>query len=150
MQKLNQWDAILDSTIRSVHQVLPVDIQIDQPEVLSEPFLQEEMGVFIGISGDLPTRLILEGKQSTYSMLGEKMFGMPLMGEMLESFSGELENMIGGHLSTLLSEKGIQVDITPPQTLVGQSTLYECQEAYKVTASFGGSDKMNIWLIVEE
>ncbi|HWO76343.1 MAG TPA: chemotaxis protein CheX [Bacillus sp. (in: firmicutes)] len=150
MQKLNQWDTILDSTIRSVHQVLPVELEIDQPEVLNEPFLQEEIGVFIGISGDFPTRLILEGKESTYSQLGEKMFGMPLMGEMVESFSGELGNMIGGHLSTLLSEKGIQVDITPPQTIVGQPTQYNCKEAYKLAASFGGSDKMNIWLIVEE
>lgn len=150
VERVNHWDTILDSTMKSIHQVIPIELQIEKSEVLNESFTQEEIGVQIGFTGDFPCKLILEGKESMYSSIGEKMFGMPLMGEMLESFSGELGNMIAGNLSTLLSEKGLQVDITPPQTFMGESKVYGFQEAYKVTASIGGTNTMNILFMRED
>ena len=50
--------------------------------------------MLIGITGDVKGLLVLEGNEIVFGGIGEAMFGMPLEGEMLGSFSGELGNMI--------------------------------------------------------
>lgn len=57
------------------------------------------------------------------------MFGIALEGDMLESFSGELGNMIAGNLSSNIYQQGINMDITPPTVMVGQTKLYGFHKA---------------------
>ena len=103
---------ILNGTIESVKSILPFEISINKPSQISAPFFQESFGVLIGITGDLRGRIIIDGNEHIFSKVGETMFGMLLEGEMLESFSGELGNMIAGNLSTFVSKNGIEMDIT--------------------------------------
>ena len=43
---------------------------------------------------------------------------------MLESFTGELGNMIAGNLCTLVGANNLEIDITPSTVIVGTSKLY--------------------------
>ena len=91
---------------------------------MPQPFEQKELSVLIGIIGDIKGRIILEATFGLFSSIGSNMFGMPLEGEMLESFTGELGNMIAGNLCTLVGANNLEIDITPSTVIVGTSKLY--------------------------
>ncbi|MFY0781926.1 chemotaxis protein CheX [Peribacillus simplex] len=58
--------------------------------------------MLIEISGDIRGRIIIEGTNGCMSKIGEGMFGIPIEGEMLESFAAELGNMLAGQYRHLL------------------------------------------------
>jgi chemotaxis protein CheX len=120
---------VLNGTISALQSVLPFTLDIKKPDLISQPFQQEAISVLIGMTGDVPGRLMITGEEPSISKIGESMFGMPLEGEMLESFSAELGNMIAGNLATVLSQKSIVIDITPPTVLVGNARLYGFEKA---------------------
>ncbi|MDX8366506.1 chemotaxis protein CheX [Cytobacillus sp. Hm23] len=140
---------VLNSTIHVVKTVVPIDVTIDKPALFTQPLLQSSMGVLIGITGDIRGRLIIEGNPTVFGGVGEIMFGMPLEGEMLESFTGEFGNMIAGNLSTQLSQKGINIDITPPTVLVGQTKIYGFEKAFRVPIQVETMGEMQIILMIE-
>ena len=74
---------------------------------------------------------------------------MALEGEMLESFAGELGNMIAGSLSTFISQKGINMDITPPTVLVGQTKVYGFSKAFRLPIEITNVGSILIVLMVE-
>ena len=51
------------------------------------------------------------------------MFGMSIEGEMIESFTGELGNMVAGNLCTILEKNGLILDISPPTVMTGHEIL---------------------------
>jgi len=85
--------------------------------VITQYIHSEELGVLIGLTHDLHGRLIIEGRVPVFQILSEAMYGMKLTGAMLESFVGELGNMIAGNMSTRLAEQGAHVEISPPTLL---------------------------------
>lgn len=68
---------------------------------------------------------------------------------MLESFSGELGNMLAGNLSTFVSQSGIEMDITPPTVLAGQTKLSGFDKALTLPISLQNIGQLNIVLILE-
>lgn len=82
-----------------------------------------EMGVIIGLTGTLNGKLVLNGMEATFQGISELMYGMKLEGPMLESFTGELGNMISGNFSIGLSQMNIPVDITAPAILQGNTRI---------------------------
>ncbi|GKU80946.1 chemotaxis protein CheX [Niallia sp. NCCP-28] len=140
---------ILNGTIESVKSVLPFEISIQKPLQISAPFFQKSFGVLIGITGDLRGRIIIDGNEHVFSKLGETMFGMLLEGEMLESFSGELGNMIAGNLSTFVSQNGIEMDITPPTVLIGETKMYGFDKALQLPIFLNELGTLNIILMIE-
>jgi len=140
---------ILNGTIESVKSILPFEISINKPSKISAPFFQESFGVLIGITGDLRGRIIIDGNEHIFSKVGETMFGMLLEGEMLESFSGELGNMIAGNLSTFVSKNGIEMDITPPTVLIGKTKMYGFEKALRLPISLQAIGTLNIILMIE-
>ncbi|WP_327204749.1 chemotaxis protein CheX [Paenibacillus sp. DMB20] len=138
---------LVDSAIESMGEVFMKSIEVSQPISIEQGLLQSEIGVLIGIMGDVQGRLIFEGEKHTFSRLGESMFGMPLSGDMLHSFVGEMANMIAGHTSTLLSGKGKHVDITPPTVMVGQMEIYGFKSGVSVSAALDQVGTIRIALL---
>lgn len=132
MQKYDGASDLLNSAIESLKHVFSCPIQVGAPELFQQSLVQSDVGVLVGIVGDLEGRLVIEGESQTFSLLSQNMFGMPLEGEMLHSFVGEMANMIAGNTSTLLSGKGRKIDITPPTVMVGQLQLYGFQRGIRV------------------
>lgn len=77
------------------------------------------------------------------------MFGMPIQGGMLESFAGELGNMIAGNLATNIAGQGTEMDITPPTVLVGKAKLYGFEKALSLPIGFPEIGELRIILMME-
>ncbi|WP_051080867.1 chemotaxis protein CheX [Bacillus sp. 37MA] len=141
---------VLNCAIESIRTVIPIEVQVGRPTLLTESFSHHAIGVFIGITGDLPGRLILEGSEESFSRLGTKMFGMPIEGEMVESFAGEVVNMIAGNMGAALFTKGITIDITPPTIIVGDSKISGFRQAIKLPIAFQEAGEYELVLNIEK
>lgn len=141
---------ILNGTIQSLKSVIPISMDIKSPSLMVQPFVQKEMGVLIGIIGDIKGRIIIDSTAEAFSAIGATMFGMPLEGEMLESFTGELGNMIAGNLCTSVAASGVEIDITPPTVIVGTSRLYGFQHAFRLPVEIENIGEMTIILTIDE
>ena len=93
---------LLNGTYSTLRTIVPIHHEIKKPRLL-EQSLHLQFGVLIGITVDIKGKLILAGDSTIFGSIGESMFGMPLEGDMLLSFSGELGNMIAGGLVYPLS-----------------------------------------------
>ena len=141
---------ILNGTIQSIRAVIPANLSYSPPTLLSQPYDVMEMAVLIGIVGNIKARIIIDATSHYFSTVGSTMFGMPLEGEMLESFTGELGNMIAGNLCTIAAQQGLEIDITPPTVMVGQSKLYGFEQAFSLPIELTDIGSMTILLIIEE
>jgi CheC-like family. len=77
------------------------------------------------------------------------MYGFQLDGDMLLSFSGELGNMIVGHLSTLLADWGYNMEITPPTVLVGQTEIHGFDKGFQLPVHIKEIGDIQILLMLE-
>ncbi|MEK5146939.1 MULTISPECIES: chemotaxis protein CheX [Psychrobacillus] len=150
MSTTKHIQTILNGTIQSLKSVIPISMDIKSPSLMVQPFVQKEMGVLIGIIGDIKGRIIIDSTAEAFSAIGATMFGMPLEGEMLESFTGELGNMIAGNLCTSVASSGVEIDITPPTVIVGTSRLYGFQHAFRLPVEIENIGEMTIILTIDE
>lgn len=144
-----QIQAVLNGTINALKSVIPYEIQVSTPTITSDPYEQNEIGVLIGMVGDLKGRIIIDSTPDTFSAIGAGMYGMTLDGTMLESFTGEFGNMIAGNLCTFAAEKELDLDITPPTVMVGQTKLYGFQHAFKLPVTIDNIGKLTILLTID-
>ncbi|MDL4839350.1 chemotaxis protein CheX [Aquibacillus rhizosphaerae] len=140
---------IYNGTIKSVKNVIPIEPTIGGPQ-LSEKPLHVKFGVLIGFTGDIKGELIVQAEPELFGKIGEAMFGMPLSEEMLDSFSGELGNMIAGSLSTHVAESGINTDITHPTVLNGDVKLTGFKRALLVTVTYPSLGEVKLSLTLNQ
>lgn len=150
MNNSQHIQTILNGSIHSLKSILPMEMDIQSPSILTEPFVQQEMGVLIGLIGDIKGRIIIDSTASSFSAIGAKMFGMPLEGEMLESFTGELGNMFAGNLCTHVGQQALSVDITPPTVMVGNTKLFGFEKAFKLPAVIEEVGTLTILFTIDE
>ncbi|OES44526.1 chemotaxis protein CheX [Domibacillus iocasae] len=141
---------VLNCTVDAMKAIIPVELTVGRPTLLNGSFDHHEIGVFIGITGDLPGRIILDGSEEAFASLGTKMFGMPIEGAMVESFAGEVVNMIAGNMGVALSAKGITIDITPPTIIVGNSKISGFKQAVELPLSFEGAGEYRLVLNIDK
>jgi len=139
---------LLNGALSSIKEVVPIEFQMEKPRLLHQEF-HLYFGVLIGITGDIKGKLVFTGDQKTFGSIGEKMFGMPLEGEMLLSFSGELGNMIAGGISTNIAENGTDINITSPTIMQGDTTLSGYVQALEVPVQFKKVGTLNTYLLLD-
>lgn|SRR5690625_943590 len=139
---------LLNGTLSSLSTVVPMDFTTGKPQLVRKDF-DLNFGVLIGITGDLMGKLVLSGELDVFGSIGKAMFNMPLEGEMLHSFSGELGNMIAGGLSTHISNNGININITAPTVMDGDVTLSGFKQGLEVAVTFDQHNKMNTFLLLD-
>ncbi|WP_047982708.1 chemotaxis protein CheX [Ornithinibacillus contaminans] len=147
-EKSKAITVLLNGTISSIQHVIPIKHEIRKPE-LSNESLKLQFGVLIGITGDVKGKLVLSADQSVFGAIGQAMFGMPLEGEMLTSFSGELGNMIAGGLSTNIVQSGLKTDITAPTIIEGNTNLSGYEKAIKLPVVFESVGELILYLLVD-
>ncbi|RHW37662.1 chemotaxis protein CheX [Lysinibacillus yapensis] len=141
---------ILNGSITSLKSIVPMELNIQSPSIFTEPYIQQEMGVLIGLIGDIKGRIIIDSTSETFSSIGASMFGMPLEGEMLESFAGEFGNMFAGNLCTHAGQQTLHLDITPPTVMVGNTKLFGFEKAFKLPAAIEGIGSISILFTIDE
>ena len=139
---------LLNGTYLSLKTIMPFHHEMKKPQLLKQS-LHLQFGVLIGMTIDIKGKLILAGDSTLFSSIGQSMYGIPLEGDMLISFSGELGNMIAGGLSTHLIGCGIKTDITSPTIIQGNTILSGHQQALQMTAVFEKKEEMDIYLLLD-
>ncbi len=138
---------VLNAAISSIGELM--DITVGNPSLVSAPVVQSDFGVLVGITGDLKGRLILFGERRIFHQAGLSMYGMELPDDMLESFVGEFGNSAAGRTATILSEQGVDVDITPPTTMQGSVKLGGFKSAIRVPFETSEGAKGTLTLAME-
>lgn len=139
---------LINGTYESINAIISVDQTISKP-IIIKGVADLEYGILIGITGDIKGQLILEGESKLFGELGHQMFGMPLEGEMLNSFSGELGNMIAGQLCTIVSNKEVMIDITSPTIIYGDVGFAGYRHVIKITAMFAQLGEMDVYMMLQ-
>ncbi|RFU65489.1 chemotaxis protein CheX [Peribacillus glennii] len=140
---------VLDGTIQSVKAVIPLSMEALTPTLVKQPYNHSSLGVLIGMTGDIRGRFIIEGLKETIGRIGEAMFGIPVEGEMLESFAAEPGNMIAGNLAAILATNNLEMDITPPTVLIGQTKIYGFDKALNLPIQIASIGSLNILLMID-
>lgn len=149
MEKLKLIQTVINDSIYTLEKLIPVNVNIHSPSLLTEPYSQKEMGVLIGLLGEKQGKIFIDSHSSTFSALGLQMFGMPLEGQYLESFTGEFGNLFAGQLCIKLSQSSLIYDVTTPTVLVGQNQFHEFQQAFKLPATIQNIGDINILIKID-
>lgn len=112
-----------------------------------ETSIELAMGVIIGITGGFGGKLVLSGLESMFQEISELMYGMKLEGAMLESFAGEIGNMIGGHFSIELSKNNVPIDITSPTILQGSARISGFQTGVRIQTLLMNSSQIEVYFL---
>ncbi|MFS0576328.1 chemotaxis protein CheX [Sporosarcina sp. 179-K 3D1 HS] len=141
---------ILNGTISSLSTVIPVKLDVLAPSMTVQPYEQMELSVLIGLVGDIKGRLLIDVTEEAIDVIGQSMFGMKIEGEMVESFTGELGNMVAGNLCTVLENDGVKLDISPPTVMTGKTKMYGFKQAFKLPIQLEGGNMLTVLLTIDE
>ena len=86
----------------------------------------EPLFIILGVTGEITGQVcIVFDIDVAKDIASRMMMGMPVpeIDEMAKSALSELGNMIMGNAATLLSSKGLQIDITPPTLGTGNAKM---------------------------
>ncbi len=112
-------------------QMANIDTKIGKPYVRQSPYTGGDVVILIGITGEIKGQVIFSFKQAEALKIASNMMGGMVLTELDEiskSAISEMTNMILGNAATLLSNKGIVIDITPPSLLMGQALQISTQK----------------------
>ncbi len=137
---------LLNGTINVVKTVLPMEFTVGQPVNDLESVDVQQTGVMIGLEKEINGSLLFLGSRDLFGECGNKMFGMPFEGEMLDSFMGELGNILAGNIATHLSTENITIDITPP-SVVESVSITEAKKIFSVQMKIEDEDLTIIFII---
>ena len=107
-----------------LQQVASIDAKLGKVFLRSSPYKGEAIVIMVGITGKMRGQTIFTmSKQTAFKIASAMMCGMPVdeLNEISKSALSELTNMILGNAATLLYNKGIGIEITPPSLLLGEN-----------------------------
>jgi len=105
-------------------QVTNMDAILGKVFLRSSPYKGESILIFVGITGKMRGQAIFTmTKNVAFKIASAMMFGAPVneLNEISRSALSELTNMILGNTATILYNKGIGIEITPPSLLLGEN-----------------------------
>lgn len=114
----------IKATVDVLSQLGSLSPNIGKMFVKNDPAPTYRVAVIIGVVGDVKGQVIYSFSEETAKMVASAMMmGMPVdvFDEMAKSAVSELANMISGHAMTGISEFGLNVDISPPTLVCGES-----------------------------
>ena len=109
-----------------IKDICQIDMQVGKPYVKQTAFADDSVIIMIGITGEMRGSVIIALTYNKALEIASKMMmGMPVteLDEMATSAISELGNMIMGNAATILSTKGVGIDITPPTLCRGNITI---------------------------
>lgn len=119
-----------------------MELKIGKPYVRTTEFESDSVIIMIGVTGEMRGQVLIGMRLEQALFIASKMMmGMPVtqLDEMSTSAISELGNMIMGNAATILSTKGVGIDITPPTLCHG--ALKMCQSYTKnICIPLNGTD----------
>lgn len=102
-----------------------LDMKVGKPYVKTSEFANDSVIIMIGITGEMRGQVVIGLSLEVACDIASRMIMMPIteMNELSMSAISELGNMILGNAATILSTKGIGIDITPPTLCRGTMSM---------------------------
>lgn len=111
------------SSAFKVLQILTGDVpRRGELKLRTNTFTSEQVTIMAGVNGDIEGISMYGMSRETAAKIAGAMIGCDVneLDEMAMSAISELGNMITGNATTLISQKGYNVDITPPSVIRGE------------------------------
>jgi chemotaxis protein CheX len=118
-------NSFLESSIIVLEQMCSIRTSVGQPAVRPIVLIEGPLWLKISIIGDVEGDIVYCFPKAVALKLVSDMMGgcvVTELDEMGQSAIAELGNMISGNACTILSNEGIAIDITPPQTLLANQS----------------------------
>lgn len=144
-----QTKVLLNGTIHAFKELLPDQVTINNPSTYSDTHAHLTYSVLIGMVGDMKARIIIDADENIFSKLCSSLYGFQLEGELLESFVGELGNMVAGKLCVYSSVNEIQLDITTPTVMIGSTNVPITSHTFSLPIEIINIGKFNLLLSIE-
>lgn len=108
-------------------QVGNIRIEEEQPYVMKDIVLNNNIGVIIGITGSIKGQVLINIPEDIGKKIASNMMrGIPIAAfdDVAKSAICELGNMIVGNAATGLYDMGMTIDITSPSIIEGKGMTY--------------------------
>ncbi|MCI0184463.1 chemotaxis protein CheX [Sulfoacidibacillus ferrooxidans] len=138
---------LINGAIETVNEVIPVPLTRQQARRVASPLQQHDLGVLVSFLGDIKGQLIYMFSNEYAKQFSKEMFEMELEGDMLDSFVGELGNMLSGNWATRISAT-VRVEIAPPVVLKGSTQLSTTASAFLVPF-LGSYGEFQMYVLVD-
>lgn len=105
-------------------QIAGIDAKLGKVYLKDSPYKSDNVVIIVGLTGKIRGQTIFSMKRNVALNIASAMMGgMPVteLDEITKSAISELTNMILGNTATILYNKGIGIEITPPSFLLGEN-----------------------------
>lgn len=109
-----------------IKDICQIELKVGKPYVKETAFASDSVIIMIGVTGEMRGSVMIAlSYNKALEIASNMMMGMPVteLDEMSISAISELGNMIMGNAATILSTKGVGIDITPPTLCRGNLTI---------------------------
>ncbi len=136
-------------------QIANVDATLGKVFLKNSPYKSESIVIIVGITGKIRGQAVFSmSKKTAFAVASAMMFGMPVdeLNEISKSALSELTNMILGNTATLLYNKGIGIEITPPSLLLGDNLQItpSKMKTICIPLTFNADDSLEIDISVQD
>ncbi|MDR0268300.1 chemotaxis protein CheX [Paenibacillus sp.] len=142
----------LESARLVIEQVIQVSPSTGTLGVKTVELIQDHIWIHIEMSGQLNGNIMFSLHEHVALRMVSIMMGghvLTEMNEMGQSAISELGNMISGRASAILSNQGVNVDITPPKVVRSeQVAIFNQQKAISIPLLMDGIGELDIQVMV--
>ncbi|NBI28833.1 chemotaxis protein CheX [Chengkuizengella marina] len=145
----NYIHPFLESASNVLEQVIRVRPTSGELEIKDVQYLDHHIWILIGMSGQMKGEILFGlPEQVALKIVSEMMGGFQVneLDDMSRSAISELGNMISGNASTLLYDRGVTVDITPPQ-IIKSIEHFDTQKAWTIPLNIKEVGEFNIQVL---
>ncbi len=114
----------IEASQNVLQQIAGLTAKLGKVFIKTSPYKSDTVAIIVGLTGQMRGQVIFTMNKSVAMYIASSMMGgMPVneLDEISKSAISELTNMILGNAATILYNKGIGIEITPPSLLMGDN-----------------------------
>ncbi|KAA8784848.1 chemotaxis protein CheX [Paenibacillus sp. 4624] len=142
----------LESARNVFEQLIQVSPSTGNLGVKNVEYIADHVWIVIGMTGQLSGNIVFGIQETVALKIVSAMMGgfvITEMDDMSKSAISELGNMISGNASTILSNQGVVVDITPPQVMQSEIlATFTATKALSIPLLMDGIGEMDIQVMI--
>ncbi|MDQ0196731.1 chemotaxis protein CheX [Paenibacillus wynnii] len=141
----------LESARIVIEQVIQVSPSTGSLGVKEIELIDNHIWIQVGMTGQLSGNIIFGIAEAVALRMVSAMMGgyvITEMDDMGKSAISELGNMISGNASTILSNQGVSVDITPPKLMRSESMSFLPRRALSIPLLMDGIGELDIQVVI--
>lgn len=136
-------------------QIAGIEATLGKIYLKNSPYKSDDIIVIVGLTGKIRGQAIFSMKLNVAMNIASSMMGgMPVnqLDEISKSAISELTNMILGNAATILYNRGVGVEITPPSLIMGDNIQVSSSKAKTICIplQLSNGNSMEIDISVEE